>query len=454
MVSFIDRVEEMRSLKRIRAASAAQSQMVVVYGRRRAGKTRLLQELLRANKGAYLFVGTKNEKMVLDDLSRALSEPLGIAPKIESWEDFFELLFTKKLLVVLDEFPNILKVNPAAVTEFQRLWDARSRSGGAMLVLVGSYVGTMKRLFFDDRQPLFGRAAFKLDIRPFDFSGTCEYLKAMGIDDIPSALRIYSVLGGVPFYLNYLDFTDKSRFIPQLFYDFPAPLAEEGKNVLVLEFGSEQKGYFSILEALAEGKTAPKLISDRTGMPPDTVHKYLHELTEVYGILGREHPAGEKGSRKDVRYRIADNFFDFWFRFVYPGRVAPEEELSAYLGPAFERIVSELIGRRFPKFPEQGRWWSGKEEIDIVAINREGGEILFCECKSGRKPMTREQLEDLVRKSALVSWRKGRRKEHFMVVSAGGFTTDCLAMMRERSVAHWTLRDIADMTSMKPDKEA
>jgi AAA+ ATPase superfamily predicted ATPase len=449
MVSFIDRVEEMRALKRIRAASARQSQLVVVYGRRRAGKTRMLQEFLSKNKGAYAFIGTKSEPMVLDDISRALAEPLGFVPRIEKWDDFFELLFSKKLLVVLDEFPNILKVNLAAVAEFQRLWDARSQLGGAMLVIVGSYVGTMKRMFFDERQPLYGRAAFKLNIRPFDFLGTCEYLRALGIDYISHAIRIYSVMGGVPFYLNFLEFTDRGRFIPLLFYGFPAPLAEEGKNILVLEFGSEQKGYFSILEAMAGGKTVPKLISDRTGMPPDTVHKYLHELTEVYGMLRRERPAGETGSRKDVRYRIADNFFDFWFRFVHPGRAATEEELSGYMGHAFERIVLELIGRRFPQYPELGRWWSGQDEIDAVGINRRDGEILFCECKSGGKPITQGQIKDLVRKSGLVSWRKGRRKEVFLVVSAGGFTADCLAFMKEHTIIHWTLADIAEMAKMK-----
>ena len=449
MVSFIDRVEELEALRRIRANSRKLSQMVVVYGRRRAGKTRLVQEFLGREKGAYLFIGTKSESMVLDDLSKALEGPLGFAPRLEGWDDFFEILFKHRLVVALDEFPNVLKVNPAAVAEFQRLWDKHSPSAGAMLLLIGSYVGTIKRMFFDDKKPLYGRANYKLNLQPFDFKGTCEYLKAMGIDDVGLAIDIYSVLGGVPFYLNFFEFTDPRRFIPPLFYDFPAPLGEEGKNILILEFGSEQKGYFSILEAVAEGKTAPKLISDRTGMPPDTVHKYLHELTEIFGMLRREHPVGERGARKEVRYGFLDNFFAFWFKNVYPGQRPSDEEISSYLGSALERIVLELIQLRFPGFTERGRWWSGAEEVDAVALDRQQGGILFCECKRRTRPMSCDNVEELFRRSKLVSWRKGRRQETFLVVSPGGFTDRCLSLMDERGVVHWTIGDIAAMTGMR-----
>jgi len=452
MVIFHDREPELDALKKIREHSFKQSQMVVLYGRRRAGKTELVKKFLglEGEKGVYVFIGTKSERLVFDDLATALRAPLGVVPRISSWDDFFEIVFKNGLAVVMDEFPNILKVNPAAVSAFQDLWDRHCASPGCMLIIVGSYVSTIKRMFFDEKQPLFGRARYKLNLRPFDFAKTCGFLGSMGVRSARTACEVYAVLGGVPHYLMYLEFTDPDGFVRDLFYDFPAPLAEEGKNILVQEFGTEHIGYFSILESVASGCTTPKLIIDRTGLKPDTVHKYLYELAEVYGILKREYPVGERQNRKSVRYRMGDSFFDFWFRCVYPDRKGlTDEEFAAYVGVAFERIVTELIPQRYPEFKECGGWWSKGEEIDVVGIDRKGGEILFCECKWQNRKVAWPEVDGLMRKSGMVSWRKGRRKERFLVVAREGFTEDCMAKMTGAGIQHWTLADIALMVGLQ-----
>lgn len=445
MVAFHNRTKELQVLRDIREYSKKQSQMVVIYGRRRVGKTELVKKFLASIEGkcAYAFIETKNETLIFDDIGRAITETLGFTPKIDSWDTFFEIIFKNQMVVVLDEFPNIVKANTDAISKIQRLWDKYGASSGCMLVIVGSYVGMIKKMFFDEKQPLFGRAKYKMCIFPFDFVTTCGFLKGFGIKDAEKAIEIYSAIGGVPHYLMYMEFTKKEDFIKKLFFEFPFPLGEEGKNILVAEFGSEHAGYFSILEAVAAGKNTPKLISDRTGLKPDTAKKYIYELTEVYGILQKEYPIGERKNRKSVRYRITDTFFNFWFRHVYSGKKSlSEEEMSAYMGTAFEAIVRELILYQFPQFQECGRWWLKEEEIDAVCIDRASNTILFCECTWQNKKIGRQEVEELIRKSKMVSWHSKNRNKRFLMVSKNGFTSDCLEKMRQNDIQHWTIDDI------------
>jgi AAA+ ATPase superfamily predicted ATPase len=434
MVRFFNRERELSILDELYGSST--SSLVVLYGRRRVGKTELAREFIRNKKSVYLFVETKSEELLLRDLEDSMERVLGIRPRLDSWDNFFSLIYKvqEKLVLVFDEFQNFSRVNPDLFSKFQRYWDEGHRDSNHMFLVIGSYVGLMKKLFQGSREPLFGRATMLFNIKPFTFQDSFELLQAYSDISIEEAMKVYFILGGVPKYLllaGEFGRSDAFRTFERLFLE-PGMLLEEGKNILVLEFGSENKAYFSILEAIAIGKATPVEIASYTGIAPNTVSKYLHELFYEYEIITREEPVIEAKERSG-RYFLQDNFFRFWFAFIYRNygaiEIDPEmgkelvwKDINAYFGKAFENIAEEFLvslnrQNRLPfKFLEIGRWWDKGEEIDIIAFNKATREALFCEVKW--KDLTRweavQVVEKLKEKTVKV---KGKWVGHYCLVA-------------------------------------
>jgi len=414
MVRFFNRGRELSILDDLYGSPT--SSLVVLYGRRRVGKTELAREFIRNKKSVYLFVETKSEDLLLRDLEDSMERVLGIRPRLDSWDDFFSLIYKikEKLVLVFDEFQNFSKVNPELFSKFQRYWDEGHRDSKHMFLVIGSYVGLMKKLFQGSREPLFGRATMLFNIKPFTFENSFEFLRAYSEISIEEAMKVYFILGGVPKYLllaGEFGRADALRTFERLFIE-PGMLLEEGKNILVLEFGSENKAYFSILEAIAMGKVTPVEIASYTGIAPNTVSKYLHELFHEYEIITREESVIEAKERSG-RYFLQDNFFRFWFAFIYRNygaiEIDPEmgkeliwKDINTYFGKAFENIAGEFLislnkkgGLPF-KFLDIGKWWDKGEEIDLIAFNKATREALFCEVKW--KDLTRWEAVRVVEK--------------------------------------------------------
>ncbi len=302
MVRFFNREREISILNDLYGSPT--SSLVVLYGRRRVGKTEIAGEFISNKKSIYLFVETKSEELLLRDLEDSMERVLGIRPWLDSWDDFFSLVFKiqEKLVLVFDEFQNFSRVNPDMFSKFQRYWDEGHRDSKHMFLVIGSYVGLMKKLFQGSREPLFGRATMLFNIKPFTFQDSFELLQAYSDISIEEAMKIYFILGGVPKYLllaGEFGKADVIRTFERLFLE-PGMLLEEGKNILVLEFGSENKAYFSILEAIAIGKATPVEIASYTGIAPNTVSKYLHELFYEYEIVLREEPVIEEKEKWQI----------------------------------------------------------------------------------------------------------------------------------------------------------
>jgi len=232
-------------------------------------------------------------------------------------------------------------------------------------------------------------------------------------------VELYSALGGMPRYLLYVPRYyrgDSVEAIMGLFFDELAPLREEGLNVLKLEFGRFYRSYFSILEAVSLGRVTPKEISDGTGLKPLTVGKYLSELTNHYEYLVREVPVTENPLKtRKVAYRISDEFFNFWFRFIYHNYTALEEnpervferfraEFSAFVGETYERIAREFVkGLNLGFKPERvGRWWHKGEEIDVVAYDRQNVAIFEVKWRNLSRKDARRVLKALEKKAELL----------------------------------------------------
>ncbi len=295
----------------------------------------------------------------------------------------------------------------------------------------------IKKIFKDTKEPLFGRATMLFNIKPFNFFDSFTFLNAFFNLEIEDASKFYFIFGGVPKYLllaGQMGTDDPVETFKKLFIDTKI-LTEEGKNILTLEFGSEHRSYFSILEAISSGNATPKEMSDYTGLQPGAVSKYLHELVNNYEIVIREKPLIMSRTR-DTRYFLMDSFFNFWFRFIYKNsrllEINPEKafelimkDINSYFGKAFEKQAVEFLIEMNRKgllpfeFMDIGRWWHKTEEIDIITLNKERKEISFFECKWSSLDSTEVEiiLAEIKRKATLVNWYNARRKERYGIIA-------------------------------------
>lgn len=434
MVYFFDRKSELSQLEEI--YNSPPSSLIVFYGRRRVGKTELSREFVKDKDHLYLFVETKNEELLLNDLELELESITGIRPRLESFDDFFTLLFglQDKLVVILDEFQNFAKVNPDFFSKFQKYWDMNHRNSSHMFLVIGSFVGMMKKLFEESKEPLFGRATYIFNVKPFTFADSYTFLNGINNFDLEEAMKTYFILGGVPKYLllaAQFSEPDATSVFRKLFVETQM-LTEEAKNILVLEFGSQHKGYFSILEAIAAGKATPSHIADYTAMPVTSVAKYLNELVYRYEIVQKKEPVIEGGSR-NARYFLQDKFFNFWFRFIYKhygtfeidpamAETIVYKDINTYFGYAFEDVARELLVKlnREDKLPIRfngiGNWWKKDTEIDLIGFNESSRDGLFCEVKwkhLSEKEASRI-IQELKSKTKKV---KGTWNEHYCLIA-------------------------------------
>ncbi|MCD6254325.1 MAG: ATP-binding protein [Thermotogae bacterium] len=433
---FYDREEEKKFLKAIK--NKDEKAFVVMYGRRRVGKTTLVKNVFQ-NEAMYFFVEVKRSETLLSDFSKRISRGI-----FQSWYDFFLELFEKHKIIIFDEFQNFYKVDKNILYALQHAWD-ETRSN-TKLIALGSYIGLIKKLFTDEKMPLFGRKDYIVKLKPFSVKDSIIILKGFGYTT-EEALKIYSMVGGIPPYL--LLFKEKKSMRDLIYHIFTnpfAPLKDEAKNILVLEFGSEHRGYFSILEAIGAKNLTLSEISDFVQIEPHKLSKYLGELENEYQIVDSLTPIFY--GRKRRRYRIVDNYYNFFFQMIYKLKdlveYSPEKaaeiiysDFSSYMGLAFENICREYISQNHELIgfvPKKiGKSWGkayGKKEsfdIDIVAYDDEN--VLFGECKwTNKKVGVKSYIKLLERRSYL---KVGKRTEKFMIISKSGFTEDLLKIKDE-----------------------
>ncbi len=455
-MKFYDREKELDYLDKVYKAAKKRSQMLVLFGRRRIGKTSLIEEYLKGKRGINFFVEVKDEKLILEGLERVVSSlKPKLTPVFKDFDDFFEYLFNyigqqrEPFIFAFDEIQNFHRTVPGFYSKMQKYWDKYSDSPGIMMICIGSYIGMMKKIFTDAKEPLFGRAEHTINLKKFNFRDTANILQDKGIEDAKRIVELYGILDGIPKYLRYLDIFWKGEtweFIEELFYADIAPLREEGKNVLMQEFGSVNAAYFSILEAIARGKATPRVIADKTGLNVNTVNKYLHDLTTYYEITERRYPITEDPFKsRNVRYFLKDNFYRFWFRFVHfnPGDLeGVKTEFDNYLSGIFEDICIDLIKSDY-KYKKVGKWWSRTEEVDILATDK--NTALIGECKWTNKKMDVRDLYRLKEKSTKISIKNVKFKS--ALFSKSGFTERLKSIASEENVILYDLEEIVSGSS-------
>ncbi|MFA4701120.1 ATP-binding protein [Pyrococcus kukulkanii] len=426
---FVDRERELKFLEeRYRSGRA---ELIIIYGRRRIGKTALLLHFAKDKPHVYFLATEKPYRENLKDFQKLLAEFLGdeLFGKVQ-FRDIDELLMafservSDRVILIIDEFPLLIKHYRPALSLLQKAWDLKLSKTKIMLILCGSSVSAMETDVLGYKSPLYGRRTGQWLLTEILFPYIREFFPRYSGEDL---VKVWGVVGGVPEYL--LKFNPNEDFDSNVVNNVlskGAFLYEEAE-ILLREELREPANYFAILEAIASGRSRFGEIVNATGLDKSLVSKYLSVLQRL-GIVKREVPVTSTAKEASKRglYVIKDNYFAFWFRYVFPNKTYLEaglaedvwnssgEDFNAYLGHVFEELVrnpeifAKISGFRFTKI---GKWWHRREEIDVVALNEREKKALFVEVKwkeLGRNDV-RRILTELKRKSELVGldgWEK------------------------------------------------
>ena len=451
---FVDREDELKILE---DAYKRGERLIIVYGRRRIGKTALLRKFLEEKRGIYFLCSQRGYEKDVERFSKTLGKAFRLPLRFEGFEDAFEFLKSQgKLAVVIDEFPYLIESYKPVVSVFQEIVDEILQDSEITLVLCGSSVGMMEREVLSYKSPLYGRADTIIKVRPFGFF---DMIKWFG-DDFERLVRLYGVTWGVPRYMEMFE-TGSDEEIIGNFFEQTSFLFNEARLLLGEELRNPT-AYAQIIEAIALGKSRLSEIAQYAMMEAKDLPAYLKVLSNL-GIVRREVPITKKTAKRGI-YTIEDEYFRFYYRFVSPhyeeiDGLNPEpaiedfrKNFNTYLGTTFEKVAKEFLIRlnragMLPlRFTRIGRWWHKNEEIDLVALDERGKKALFVEVKWKNLDQreAREILKDLKRKAGLVGL--GEWGKYYGLVAKEIHDKETL---REESWLTWDLGDFRGVLSEK-----
>ena len=431
---FINRESELNFLNQKYAKNSPQ--MIVIYGKRRIGKTELIKKFMQDKEGIYILCTNDSTKENIKEMKSRFRKLTGKEYfsdiDVSSFYDLFKYLSqemgNRKAVITIDEFPYLIELNRGVVSVFQKIWDELLVNNNICLIICGSSVGMMETEVLGYKSPLYGRRTGEWNVKPMMFKHIKHFFNNYNTADM---FRIWAICGGMPFYLQKLDNSlTVDENIREMILKKGEILYNEPRVLLKEEF-REPKVYTLILRYLSLGYNKQGEISSVTGIEKGNLSKYLSVLENLH-IIEHILPLGK---RKRGIYEINDQFFRFWFRFVYPNMSDLEmglvdevfsqisTQLNTYYGKEFERLVTEQIHLKEIPLPfsltEVKRWWHKDQEIDIVALNQDTKEILFVECKW--KDLDERDadmvLAKLQKKSGSVQWKNDSRQEYYGIVA-------------------------------------
>jgi len=467
-MEFIDRREELKELERLHKIAGAK--MVLVYGRRRVGKTRLLQEFAKGKQVIFYTADARTEPDQLEEFGARVAEHLGpqaALARFRSWPDALSYLMDelsrqrRKVVLILDEFPEITRQNHAVPSSLRAIWDRIENESSVMLILSGSLVGEMERLA-RGREPLYGRFRGRLRLRPLDFSDASLFFPDRSFAE---RVEAYAVLGGMPAYLSIG--ADSPGIWETISDDILNPrsiLYEEVPFMLSQEL-REPARYLSILRAIARGLTRPAQIGGATELKAQAVNTYLARM-EHMDITGRMVPVTEKSPEKSRKgaYFIRDNFARFWMRFVLPNRYLVESgqtpavienirfAFPGFVSATWEEITRDAVRARdasgeLPlELTRVGRYWDNNVEIDICGLGKKKDNYLWGECQWRREKMGPEVLDNLKEKVASAGFA-GAGEHHYLLCSKSGFRAGLIERARKENALLWDIGEVEAIVS-------
>ena len=454
---FIGREQELADLNELYAQD--RFQLFILYGRRRVGKTTLLNEFCKGKDSIFYSAEQSNDKLNLDKFSAlvfSFYNETNLEP-FSSWTNALSYIDEhqkdKSLVLVIDEFPYLARKSKALLSELQHLIDHKLKNGRLFIVLCGSYMGFMEKEVLGSKSPLFGRRTGQLHMKPFNYQTSIKFFEGFTEEE---KLKLYGAFGGTPLYLQQVKSEEsfeenlKRAFLKNTSYLYEEPL-------LLLRQEVQEPGIYSaIIEAIARGYTKANEISTKIGEDSAKCLKYIKTLCEL-GILYKETPFGDKESSRKTIYGISDFMFRFWYRYVFTNRTLIETgakeavwvkkitpDYNNYMGAVFEKICMDYLTEQNAKgelpflFTSIGRWWGTNPvtrcqvEIDIIA--KDGKDYLFGECKWRNEKLDLTVLKELEEKADI--FNKNRSNTWFVLFSKSGFTRAVIeeAMRNDRII--------------------
>jgi len=438
--------------------------LIAIYGRRRVGKTELVKQFLSKHKEQklYFYIDLAERKVILNYMSKAIKEQLNLDIAFEDFEDFFKYIIKKaneqKFILVFDEFQRFLNVAPEFITSLQKHWDNDLKNMKIMIILLGSSIGMIQKITNSRTGALYGRA-IKVKISPFKYKDF--RLMFQELNEEEKIIR-YGVFGGTPYYLEKTkNFKNTIEAISELIIKKDSDLFEEPKNLLEYENVRVHSKYNSILQSLSSGKVILKEIQDYTKITASNITPYMERLDKLLDLVKKNDPI--KGKERLGRYTITDNFFKFWYKFVFGNQSALnfggteqilniiKNELNSHIGKIFEDVIKELfilynckkIKDCLINFENIGSWWDRNgNEIDIIGYNSKDKLFFGAEVKWTSKPVDIDVINELVRKIKLVNL-SGEYMLFF--ISKSGFTTNAIKKMNELKFIYLNLEDVKEL---------
>lgn len=406
-MKFYNRESEIEQLRNIcNSAYQEHSRFSVVFGRRRIGKTSLILNAMKDESALiYLFVGRQNEADLCKSFGEEISSKLGIlVPDMNSFGLMFRFLMERgceqKFTLVIDEFQEFMNLNSSIFSDIQNHWDRYRTKSNINFIVSGSIYSLMTKIFRDKKEPLFGRADLMLKLSAFSTTVLKQILNDYkGAYTNDELLALYSFTGGIPKYVELL-VNNKALTVPKMIKyicQSGSPFIDEGRNLLIGEFGKKYGNYFSILNSIAAGINTQAQIQSQLG--DSSIGGQLNKLENVYEVVKKRRPIFAKSSSQSVRYELTDNFLRFWFRYIEKNRSLIEMGNYTALAkiiesdyPTYSGIMLEFYFKKklaeSNNYREIGSYWLPKgyeNEVDIVAINLANDKALVVEVKRNPK---------------------------------------------------------------------
>jgi AAA+ ATPase superfamily predicted ATPase len=469
---FVDRHQELTFLDSLLSRQhPGPAQLVLLYGRRRVGKSELLLQWAAHSGLGYTYWEAVKETATQQRsrlFAKLLDVPVSAAPVHRSWPELWDaaapLLQDKRHILILDELPYAAGADPAMLSALQYAWDQHFQKSGVVIVLCGSHVHTMETLF-SRQSPLFGRMTAQWHLEALPFSSLSEFFPQWDTDE---RLATYAILGGIPAYLNWLDpnqgLVDNIR---QVMLN-PGSMFLAEPAFLLYDEVREPNSYLAILKAIGGGAHTLTEISERAFIPTTSVNFYLNTLQELRLVERRlpvTLPKAQRARSRRGRYHLGDPYFRFYFQFLEPHlSTSPldregviegiRRNLRAFVGAtAFEELARGWVwaqgqAGQLPFSPQEvGSHWSRRVQVDVVALNWVTHEILLGECKWGTGRVDRQVVRELVEKKTPLVLRdmpengKGWQV-HYALFARRGFTPTAVAEIQS---VHGLLVDLDTM---------
>ncbi len=455
MKRFVDREQEMETLQS--EYNRDGSALVVLYGRRRVGKTTLISEFIK-DKNALFFLASEeaeaqNRNAFKEKVAEFIDSDLLRSADIKSWDVLFKSImdtpFESKPVIVLDEFQYLGKANHAFPSVFQRIWEEILKDKSVMVILCGSLISMMESQTLAYGSPLYGRRTAQIRLQQIPFGYYHDFFPGKSRREL---IEMYAVTGGVPKYIElFSESRDIYSAIQKCVLNRSGYLYDEPHFLLQQEV-TEVGSYFSIIKAIAAGNSKLSAISAVLEIKATGLTKYLKTLIDL-DILEREVPITEDNPEKSKRglYKIKDNYLRFWFAFVYPNMSFIESGHSRvvmnkikkslvpnHIAFVYEDVCKERMWELNAdnvwsfNFTKLGRYWDAKTEIDIAALDLEGKNLILGECKYWQEPVGVNVLRDLEAKTDSVAWEKNDRKVWYVLFSASGFSEELTTLAASR----------------------